>query len=105
MAEGERAQEHPQRRWGTHLVEQPWHPAVAQQVRVADRVTSATIAVTSARTFATAFAPALPAMLINTGQQLRQPAPGGQTHHRRQSGTQHEIRFIEPRADRAPNVG
>jgi hypothetical protein len=105
VSEGERAQEHPQRGGGAHLIEQPRHPTVAQQVHVADRVRARDHPRDQREDLRCGVRTGLARDAQPVGQQLRQPAPGGQGDHRRQACARHEIRIIEPGANRAASVG
>ena len=60
---------------------------------------------TIARIFTAAFAPPFAAIVTCSAQQHGQPAAVGQRHDRDQPGARHEVRIVEPRADRAAGMG
>jgi hypothetical protein len=86
------------------VAQQPNHSAMAQQVHVADRVRARDHARHQREHLRGGVRAALGRDLQPLGQQRRQPAPGGQRQHRREPGARHEIRIIEPHADRAAGV-
>ena len=105
MAEGEQPQERPQRRGGPDLVEQSGHAAVAQQVHVLDRVRAAHHARDQGEDLRRRVHAALRGDLHMFPEQGWQAATVGQRHHRDQPGARHEVRIIEPDADRAAGMG
>ena len=96
MTEGEAAQERTQRRGRADPVEQPVHPAVAQQVHVLDRVRAGDHPRHQRRNLRCAFAP--PGSITVSLSATRPPSPQRlrQRQHRRQPSARHEIRIIEP---------
>jgi hypothetical protein len=104
VAEGEPAQERAQRRGRAHVVEQPGHPAVAQQAHIADRVRAGDHARDQREDLRRGVRAARRRDPHPLGQQGRQPTPGGQRHHRREAAARHEIRIIEPHRHRAPSM-
>ena len=95
MAEGERAQERPQRGRGPHPGEQPAHPAVPQQAHVVDRVGPGDHPRDQARDLQMGVGPTRRADPHVLGDQPLQPGPLSQPQHRRQPGARHQVRIVE----------
>jgi len=95
MAEGERAQERPQRRGGAHPGEQPVHAAVAQHRHVIDAVRTRDHPRDQAGDLHRSVAPTRPSDPHVPGDQLLKPGPLREAQDRCQARARHEIGVIE----------
>jgi hypothetical protein len=100
LAEAKQPQEGAQRGRGADPGEQPAHPAVAQQVHIADRVRAGNHPGDQGEDLRGGVRGDREAL----GEHRGQPAPIGKRHHRHQPRTGHEVRIVEPRLDRAASV-
>ena len=95
MAEGHRPQERAQRRRRPQPVEEPAHPAVAQQIQVTDRVRAGDHPRDQSRDLDCGVRSGRAGNRDVLGDQLVQPGALGQRHHRGQTGDRDQVRVIE----------